>query len=90
LSQVREHVFDGLPLTGQGVERNCGVWVVDVRTGDIVAWNRFSGSVREIYEVVTLPGVRFPEIVEPGAELGDNAFVLPDEALEDIPSALRR
>jgi uncharacterized protein (TIGR03032 family) len=89
LSQVREHVFDGLPLTGEGVERNCGVWVVDVRTGEIVAWNRFSGNVREIYEVVALPGARCPEIVEPGAELIDNAFVLPDDALHEVPDGLR-
>jgi len=64
LSQVREHVFDGLPLTGEGVERNCGVWVVDIRSGNTVAWLRFEGNVQEIYEVAALPGVRFPEIAE--------------------------
>lgn len=89
LSQVREHVFDGLPLTGEGVERNCGVWVVDVRNGQTVAWLRFEGKVEEIYEVVALPGIRFPEVVEPGADLADGAFVLPDAALADVPAALK-
>jgi uncharacterized protein (TIGR03032 family) len=89
LSQVREHVFDGLPLTGEGVERNCGVWVVDIRSGNTVAWLRFEGNVQEIYEVAALPGVRFPEIVEPGAEITDSAFVLPDTALADVPAELR-
>jgi len=89
LSQVREHVFDGLPLTGDGVDRNCGVWVMDTRNGEVVAWARFSGGVHEIYEVVALPGLRYPEIVEPGADLADSAFVLPDSALTDVPAALR-
>ena len=89
LSQVREHVFDGLPLTGEGVDRNCGVWVMDTRNGQIVAWAKFSGGVHEIYEVVALPGLRYPEIVEPGAELADSAFVLPDAALTEVPAELR-
>jgi uncharacterized protein (TIGR03032 family) len=85
LSQVREHVFEGLPLTAEGAERTCGVWVVDLRSGDIVAWLKFEGQVREIFEVTALTGIRMPEIVEPGAELVANAFVLPDEALGDVP-----
>lgn len=88
LSQVREHVFDGLPLTGEGVDRNCGVWVMDVRTGAIVAWARFDGMVEEIFEVLALPGIRFPEIVEPGADLVDGSFVLPDAAVDDVPAEL--
>src|SRR5262249_30874388 len=58
LSKVREHVFDGLPLTGEGVQNNCGVWVVDTRSGEVVAWLQFVGLVEEIFEVVALQGVR--------------------------------
>jgi len=89
LSQVREHVFDGLPLTGEGVDRNCGVWAVDIRSGQIVAWLQFEGMVEELYEVAVLPGMRYPEIVEPGAELADSSFVLPDAALAQVPTELR-
>jgi uncharacterized protein (TIGR03032 family) len=89
LSQVREHVFDGLPLTGEGVDRNCGVWVVDIRTGTIVAFLRFEDLVQELFEVAVLPGLRFPEIVEPGAQLVDASFVLPDDALADVPEGVR-
>jgi uncharacterized protein (TIGR03032 family) len=89
LSQVREHVFDGLPLTGEGVDRNCGVWIVDVRNGNAVAWLKFEGTVQEIYEVLALPGTRYPEIVEPMADLVDAGFVLPDSALADVPAELR-
>jgi len=89
LSQVREHVFDGLPLTGEGVDRNCGIWIVDLRSGSTVAWLKFEGNVQEIYEVLALPGIRYPEIVEPMAELVDSGFILPDSALADVPADLR-
>jgi uncharacterized protein (TIGR03032 family) len=89
LSQVREHVFEGLPLTADGVERTCGVWVVDVRTGQIAAFLRFEGLVQEIYEVAALTGVRFPEILDADVEAAQHAYVLPPEALADVPADRR-
>ena len=86
LSQVRENVFDGIPLRAEGVERSCGVWAVDLRTGATAAFLRFEGIVQELFEVLPLPGVRYPEIVEPGAELLESAFVLSDEAMADVVS----
>ncbi len=86
LSQVRENVFDGIPLRAEGVERSCGVWAVDLRTGATAAFLRFEGIVQELFDVLPLPGVRYPEIVEPGAELLESAFVLSDEAMADVVS----
>jgi uncharacterized protein (TIGR03032 family) len=83
LSQVREHLFGGLPLTEHLTQRVCGVWVVDTRSGDIVGFLRFEGQVQEIYDVQLLPH-RHPELVEPGAELVSGSFVLSDEALADV------
>ena len=40
--------------------------------------------MQEIFEVALLPGLRYPELVEPGAPIGDTAFVLPDAALRDV------
>jgi uncharacterized protein (TIGR03032 family) len=88
LSQVRESLFEGIPLKADGVERSCGVWVIDVRTGATVAFLRFEGVVQELYEVLALPGIRFPEIVEPGDALLDTSYVLPDEALADLAPSL--
>ena len=48
---------------------------------------RFEGNVTELFEVLVLPGIRFPEIVEPGAGVLDASFVLPDAALADVPGA---
>jgi uncharacterized protein (TIGR03032 family) len=88
LSKVRETVFDGLPLTAEGVERTCGVWVVDTETGEIAALLRFEGEVSEIFEVLVI-AARYPEIVEPGAEIIESSFVLPDTALANVPAELR-
>jgi uncharacterized protein (TIGR03032 family) len=81
LSQVREHVFGGIPLTDDLDQRVCGVWAVDTRTGEIVGFLRFEGAVHEIYDVQLLEGRRWPEVVEPGAELVAGSFVLSPEAL---------
>ncbi len=83
LSQVREHLFGGLPLTEHLRERVCGVWVVDTRSGEIVGFLRFEGQVQEIYDIQLLPH-RYPEITEPGADLVSGSFVLSDEALADV------
>ncbi len=42
LSQVRETaVFSGIPLTERPLERACGVWILDTRSGEPVAALRF-------------------------------------------------
>jgi uncharacterized protein (TIGR03032 family) len=59
--------FSGLPLDDalaqRNVEARCGIQVVDLRTGDAVHWIRFEGLVEEIYDVITLPGVRNPSLI---------------------------
>jgi uncharacterized protein (TIGR03032 family) len=66
LSQVRESaLFSGIPITQRlGVEeRCCGVWVIDTRSGQVVAFLRFDSGVQEIFAVQVLPGLRYPEIL---------------------------
>jgi uncharacterized protein (TIGR03032 family) len=84
LSEVRESTtFGGLPLTGRLEERQCGVWVVNIETGQTIAFLRFEDLVQEIFAVVVLPGMRFPEIAEHGSKAVDMTYVLPDAALAD-------
>lgn len=84
LSEVRESAtFGGLPLTGRLEERQCGVWVVNIETGQTIAFLRFEDLVEEIFAVHALPGVRFPEIAEHGSDAVNLTFVLPDEALAE-------
>ncbi len=78
LSQVRETaIFSGLPITEQE-DRSSGVWVVDTDCGEVVAFLRFDGSVREIFAVSVLHNIRFPELVVDDQQLLSDAFVLPE------------
>ena len=83
LSQVRESVFSGLPITSKADERNCGVWVVDTHTGAIVGLLRFRGAVQEIFDVKILPGMRWPTMVT-DAEVLASSFVLSPEAMGQL------
>lgn len=84
LSEVRESTtFGGLPLTGRLEERQCGVWVVNIETGNTIAFLRFEDLVEEIFAVLVVPGIRFPELAEHGSDAVNLTFVLPDEALAE-------
>jgi uncharacterized protein (TIGR03032 family) len=92
LSQVRESaVFSGIPLVEElsESERTCGVYVVDIRNGNIVAFLRFEGIVQEIFAVTVLPGIRFPDLINEAGDTLDSSFVLPMEALADVPKEMR-
>ncbi len=82
LSQVRESsTFSGIPLVDRLEERTCGVWVVNIETGQTVAFCRFEEGVQEIFAIEVLPGTRFPDLVNHDAELIGHSYVLGDEAL---------
>ena len=78
LSQVREtNIFGGLPLAERVSKRESGVWVVDVRSGQIVAFLRFEGMVQEIFDVQALPGVRYPELLDMASPLLNTSYMIP-------------
>ena len=86
LSQVRETaVFSGIPLTERLEARICGVWVVNIMTGETIAFLRFEDAVQEIFAVQVLPNIAFPEIIDWDEKLIASSYVLPDEALKDVP-----
>ena len=91
LSCVRESaVFNDFPLVEQLAEdeRSCGVWVVDTRNGETVAFLCFSGGVQEIFAVQAQPA-RFPEILSDSHERLNDSYVVPDKALADVPQELQ-
>lgn len=66
LSKSRKNkTFSGLKLddklASQQAEPRCALYVIDLRTGDIVHWLRMKGVVEELYDVVVLPGVQRPK-----------------------------
>lgn len=65
LSQVRESaIFSGIPIADRPLsERCCGVWVIDLATGQTVSFVRFEDAVQEIFAVQVLEGKRFPDVI---------------------------
>ncbi len=60
LSKSRENrTFSGLALddnlTKHKIEARCGLYVINLETGDVVHWARIEGVVSELYDVVVLP-----------------------------------
>jgi hypothetical protein len=65
MSEPRENrTFAGLPLQERLASANaaprCGIYVIDLRTGDIVHWLRLEGIVSELYDVVIPPASSAP------------------------------
>jgi uncharacterized protein (TIGR03032 family) len=90
LSQVRESaIFSGIPLVERVEKRSCGVWVLDLRSGQTVAWVEFEDALQEIFAVQVLPGKRFPDVINDDRQRIATSYLLPDEALADVPAALR-
>ena len=56
--------FGGLPLEQELSKRNCvaecGLRIIDLRTGETLHWLRIEGDVTEIYDVVVLKGAMRP------------------------------
>ncbi|HEX4792317.1 MAG TPA: TIGR03032 family protein [Humisphaera sp.] len=68
LSKPRHNkTFGGLALseslTSKGLQPQCGLHVIDLRSGDCVEWMRIDGDVEELYDVAVLPGVRNPMVL---------------------------
>lgn len=62
-----ERTFGGLPLDealeARDAEPWCGLAVFDLKRGEMVAWARIEGVVRELYDVAMIPGVRRPSLL---------------------------
>ena len=83
LSQVRESVFKDLPVTATKQERNCGIWVVDTRSGNTVATLKFDGVIQELFDIAVVENSRWPIFIDRVPETS-TAFVLPNAALKDL------
>ena len=93
LSQVRESaVFSGIPLVDRlkkADERTCGVWVLNIETGETIGFCKFEEGVQEIFAVEVLPDILCPDLVNHDAEIIGQSYVLGDEALNYVPKDLR-
>jgi uncharacterized protein (TIGR03032 family) len=70
LSKVREtSTFGGMPIAARRPGLKCGVGVVDLTSGRLVAHLEFVTGVEEIFDVQVLPGARCPVLSGPYASL---------------------
>jgi uncharacterized protein (TIGR03032 family) len=70
LSKIREtSTFGGMPIAERRPELKCGVGVVDLTTGRLVAHLEFVTGVEEIFDVQVVPGARCPALSGPYASL---------------------
>lgn len=73
--------FSGLPLDSTLAEKQvsarCGIYFVDLKTGDILHNMKFGGAVKELYDVAVLPGVRKPAMIGPTSPELNRTFSVP-------------
>lgn len=67
-SEPRENrTFGDLPLQArlerEGVSPRCGLFVVDLATGDVAHWVRFTGVVTELFDIAVIPRARQPQMI---------------------------
>jgi uncharacterized protein (TIGR03032 family) len=68
LSLPRENrTFSGLSLDralrARDTAPRCGLAIIDLSSGDMTAWVRIEGIVRELYDVAVLPNVTRPRLI---------------------------
>ena len=90
LSQVRESAtFSGIEIADRPIEeRACGLWVVNIYTGQTVGYVKFNDALQEIFAVSLVPRYRMDVIVDDPHLLADS-FVLPDQSLQEVASMFR-
>lgn len=70
LSKIREtSTFGGMPIAERRPELKCGVGVIDLGTGRLVAHLEFVSGVEEIFDVQVVPFARCPALSGPYASL---------------------
>jgi uncharacterized protein (TIGR03032 family) len=86
LSRIRpSSAMDGVPLAARRDQLQCGLAVLDLRSGQAIASLTFQTAVEEIFDVQLLPGSRFPEVLGFQKEALHHTFVIP--RLEQLPAA---
>ncbi len=78
LSRIRETAqFGGLPLAERHGELKCGIWVLDVASGQAAGFLEFEADIDEIFDVHVLQEHRFPNVIGLQKETVHDVFVLP-------------
>ena len=80
LSKIRKtSAMDGVPIAERRDELKCGIAVLDLRSGQTIAFLEFQTAVEEVFDVQLLPGLRFPEVIGFQQETLHHTFIVPRE-----------
>jgi uncharacterized protein (TIGR03032 family) len=82
LSRIRPTSdMNGLPIAAQAERLRCGLAVVDLHSGQIMAQLDISSPVDEIFDIQLLPGVRCPFVAGPfvDRDLGHPVWTMPPQ-----------
>jgi uncharacterized protein (TIGR03032 family) len=83
LSKIRStSAMDGVPLADRRDTLKCGVAVVDLRKGEVIALLEFQTAVEEIFDVRLLAGLCFPEVVGFQKDTVQHTFIVPTPGLK--------
>jgi len=78
LSKIRPtSAMDGVPLAKRRDQLKSGIAVIDLRSGQFVAFLEFQTAVEEIFDVQILPAIRFPEVMGFQKESLHHTFIIP-------------
>ena len=80
LSKIREtSTFGGVPIAESLETLKCGIGIVDLRKGRLVAHFEFLGGVEEIFDLQVLHGKHHPYLAGPFAQTdgGSPIWVVP-------------
>ena len=81
LSKIRKtSAMDGVPIAERRDELKCGIAVLDLRSGQTIAFLEFQTAVEEIFDVQLLPALRFPEVIGFQQENIHHTFVVPSNS----------
>jgi uncharacterized protein (TIGR03032 family) len=86
LSKIREtSAMDGVPLAERRDKLKCGVAVVDLCAGQMIAFLEFQTAVEEVFDVQILAELRFPELVGFQKDAVQHTFIVPDVRQTGLP-----
>ena len=89
LSKIREkREFGGLPLEEWLDDKRCGVFAIDVSSGQLVGFMEFTQGCSEIFDVQFLPGFKRPTVLGLSKPTVDGVFIVPPDAMSDAAPEL--
>ncbi len=78
LSKIRRgSSLESIPLAARRDQLRCGVWVCDLRSGQLIGAVEFRGAVTEIFDVQLMREHQFPAIIGLSKETVQRAYSIP-------------